>query len=60
MPVFFFFQGGMKAVIMTDTFQGVVLMGSIILIMLVGNNLSGGTSKVFNESWKSGRLELVK
>ncbi|CAH0382315.1 unnamed protein product [Bemisia tabaci] len=57
--IFYASQGGMKAVIMTDTFQGVVLMGSIILIMLVGNNLSGGTSKVFNESWKSGRLELV-
>lgn len=53
-------QGGMKAVIMTDTFQAVVLILSLILIIVLGQLEVGSISHVFNIAYESGRIELFK
>lgn len=50
----------MKAVIMTDTFQALVLMASIIAVMLIGNSYTGGFSEVLNANTQSGRMEFFK
>lgn len=50
----------MKAVIMTDTFQAAVLVGSIVLVFLLGENFVGGPEVIWSENWKSKRLEIFK
>lgn len=50
----------MKAVIMTDTFQAAVLVGSILLVVLLGENFVGGPETIWSENWKTHRLELFK
>ncbi|XP_039281245.1 sodium-coupled monocarboxylate transporter 1 [Nilaparvata lugens] len=57
--VFYASQGGMKAVIMADTFQAVVLVASIVIIVVFGNNLVGGFSKIFQQNVESNRIELM-
>ncbi|KAL0275797.1 UNVERIFIED_CONTAM: hypothetical protein PYX00_003542 [Menopon gallinae] len=57
--IFYASQGGMKAVIITDTFQALVLIGSILAILILGNNLVGGTSVVFADSLNSKRLNFL-
>ncbi|KAL6955275.1 hypothetical protein U1Q18_045055 [Sarracenia purpurea var. burkii] len=52
--------GGMKAVIMTDTFQAAILMISLILIMILGQILVGSVYDVFDIVSESGRIELTK
>lgn len=54
------FKGGMKAVIIADTFQAGVLIGSILLIMCLGNQFVGGTAVVLSENYNRNRLELFK
>ncbi|XP_065221049.1 putative sodium-dependent multivitamin transporter [Planococcus citri] len=56
--IFYSSQGGMKAVIMTDTFQAAVLMISLFLIMILGQMLVGSVYDVFNIVAESGRIEL--
>ncbi|GLV37860.1 uncharacterized protein CBL_06438 [Carabus blaptoides fortunei] len=56
--IFYASQGGMKAVIMTDTFQAAVLLGSIILVLLLGEQFIGGPEIIWSENWKSKRLEI--
>ena len=48
----------MKAVIMTDTFQAVVLLGSLFLIVGMGMTWAGGRLIVWQDSNDSGRLEF--
>lgn len=49
----------MKAVIMTDTFQAVVLIGSLLLIAVWGTDMAGGWDVVWANSRDSGRLEFL-
>lgn len=56
--IFYASQGGMKAVIMTDTFQALVLIGSVVAILLLGNEIVGGAVPVINDSLHSGRIEF--
>lgn len=60
--VYYRFQGGMKAVIIADTFQAVVLMGSILLIMYIGEQLLGneGLKEIWSQSYDTDRLEIFK
>lgn len=51
-------QGGMKAVIMADTFQAAVLLGSLFLIVGLGLSWAGGISLVWEDNRKSGRMEI--
>lgn len=48
----------MKAVIMTDTFQAAVLMGSLVLILGYGISWAGGMSTVWEMNRDSGRMEF--
>ena len=48
----------MKAVIMTDTFQAAVLLGSLFLIVGYGLSWAGGFSTVWNDNLQTGRLEI--
>ncbi|KOC64351.1 Sodium-coupled monocarboxylate transporter 1 [Habropoda laboriosa] len=56
--IFYASQGGMKAVIMTDTFQAVVLLGSLFLIVGYGITWEGGLSPVWRTNEQSGRMEF--
>lgn len=58
--MFFVSQGGMKAVIMTDTFQAAVLAISLILVMILGQTVVGSVFDVLNVAYKSGRIEFLK
>ncbi|RZF32171.1 hypothetical protein LSTR_LSTR004034 [Laodelphax striatellus] len=58
--VFYASQGGMKAVIMADTFQAVVLIVSIVIVAVFGNYLiDGGFSKILHQNMESNRIELM-
>ncbi|XP_069697681.1 sodium-coupled monocarboxylate transporter 1-like [Periplaneta americana] len=56
--IFYASQGGMKAVIITDTFQAGILIGSILITLTVGNKLAGGSSVVWGHNYDSNRIEL--
>ncbi|XP_071638758.1 sodium-coupled monocarboxylate transporter 1 [Temnothorax longispinosus] len=56
--IFYASQGGMKAVIMADTFQAAVLIGSLFLILGYGLSWAGGTARVWQENANSGRMEF--
>lgn len=56
--IFYASQGGMKAVIMTDTFQAGVLLGSLFLIAGYGMSWAGGTALVWDVNQQSGRMEF--
>ncbi|KOX73367.1 Sodium-coupled monocarboxylate transporter 1 [Melipona quadrifasciata] len=56
--IFYASQGGMKAVIMTDTFQAAVLLGSLFLIVGYGLSREGGLSLVWQVNQQSGRIEF--
>jgi len=58
--VFYASQGGMKAVIITDSFQASVLIGSIICVVCLGTKLQGGSDVVIDDSLHTGRLEIFK
>lgn len=48
----------MKAVIMTDTFQAVVLLASLFMIVGMGMTWAGGSSQVWQDNSDTGRLEF--
>lgn len=59
--VFYSSQGGLKAVVIADTFQACVLVVSLLLILVIGTYLQdGGLSEIFNIAKANDRLELLK
>ncbi|XP_077301945.1 sodium-coupled monocarboxylate transporter 2 [Arctopsyche grandis] len=56
--IFYASQGGMKAVIMTDTFQTAVLVGSLLLVLVFGESMVGGPAVIWSHSYNTDRLEL--
>ncbi|CAH0557553.1 unnamed protein product [Brassicogethes aeneus] len=56
--IFYASQGGMKAVIIADTFQAIVLIGSLIVIAYLGEKYIGGPAPLWSENFNTGRLEL--
>nr|CAH7751225.1 unnamed protein product [Callosobruchus chinensis] len=52
------YAGGMKAVIIADTFQAGVLIGSLFLIVYFGEKFLGGRDIIWSESFNTGRLDL--
>ncbi|KMQ94279.1 sodium-coupled monocarboxylate transporter 1 [Lasius niger] len=56
--IFYASQGGMKAVIMADTFQAAVLIGSLFLILGYGLSWAGGSALVWQDNARSGRIEF--
>lgn len=53
-------QGGMKAVIWTDLFQGVVMLGGLLAIVVLGIYEVGGVRRVLSLSKEGGRLIFHK
>ena len=53
-------QGGIKAVIWTDTFQAFVMFGSFLAVVIKGNFDACGKNAVFDRNYQSGRIELFK
>ncbi|KAG8232979.1 hypothetical protein J437_LFUL012626 [Ladona fulva] len=64
LPVFFklqlttVFQGGIKAVVWTDTFQTFSMLAGVILVSVLGTIKAGGISEVYRKSYESGRIEI--
>lgn len=59
--VFYSSQGGLKAVIIADTFQACVLFVSLILIVVVGTWMQdGGITEIFKIAEKNDRLNVLK
>jgi sodium-coupled monocarboxylate transporter 8/12 len=50
----------MKAVMITDTFQAAVLVGSILVVLAVGDQMAGGATVIWNYNSVSERIELFK
>ncbi|XP_055688291.1 sodium-coupled monocarboxylate transporter 2-like [Lutzomyia longipalpis] len=55
--VFYASQGGMKAVVIADTFQACILALSLVLVVILGYFYSGTFSEVFEAASKGDRLE---
>lgn len=51
--------GGIKAVVWTDVIQGGVMLGSVIVVAIVGTANVGGFSEVLTRAAAGGRLNLV-
>lgn len=59
--IFYSSQGGLKAVIIADTFQACVLFLSLILIIVVGTWMQdGGISEIFKIAEQNDRLNVIK
>lgn len=59
--IFYSSQGGLKAVVIADTFQACVLFVSLILILVIGTYLQeGGIGEIFKVARESDRLDLLK
>ncbi|XP_067646548.1 sodium-coupled monocarboxylate transporter 1 [Eurosta solidaginis] len=56
--VFYSSQGGMKAVVIADTFQAAVLAVSLVLVVALGTVYSGNAIEIFNTAADSHRLEF--
>ncbi|XP_045471431.1 sodium-coupled monocarboxylate transporter 1 [Harmonia axyridis] len=56
--IFYASQGGMKAVIIADTFQTFVLIGSLIAIVWIGQKFLGPDAKVWLDNYQTERLEI--
>merc|ERR1719384_618076 len=50
--------GGIKAVMWTDTFQGAVMFGSFLAVIIKGNFDACGAKVVWDRNYQSGRIEL--
>lgn len=58
--VFYSSQGGMKAVVIADTFQTCVLGLSLVLVVAIGYFKTGTFSEVFQTANEHDRLEFFK
>lgn len=59
--IFYSSQGGLKAVVIADTFQACVLVVSLILILVIGTYIQdGGISEIFRIAEEKNRLDLLK
>jgi len=56
--IFYTTIGGIKAVMWTDAFQGIMMFGSFLAVIIKGNYDAGGASLVWDRNYQSGRIEL--
>lgn len=56
--IFYSSQGGMKAVVIADTFQACVLAFSLVLVVALGYFYTGGFVDIFEIAEDRGRVEL--
>ena len=53
-------QGGIKAVVWTDTLQTVILIVGYLAMIVGGTVAVGGFGVIWNKSLEGGRLNFVK
>lgn len=58
--IFYASQGGMKAVVIADTFQAGVLFVSLVMLVIVGTYLTDDMGALFKEAQVGGRLDLLQ
>lgn len=58
--VFYSSQGGMKAVVIADTFQTCVLALSLVLVVVLGYFYTGTFGEVFQTALEHNRVEFFK
>lgn len=56
----FAFQGGLKAVVWTDTIQTVMMFGAVIAVAILGTARVGGVAEVWRRNANTGRIEFFK
>ncbi|XP_062552486.1 sodium-coupled monocarboxylate transporter 1 [Armigeres subalbatus] len=56
--IFYSSQGGMKAVVIADTFQACILAISLLLVVGLGTYYTGSPMEIFTRAQESGRIEL--
>lgn len=56
--IFYASQGGMKAVIMTDSFQSAILVGSLAVVLAMSVAKVGGLDAVWEHAWQTRRLHF--
>lgn len=57
---YFFFKGGMKAVVWTDFFQSLMMYASIIVIVIKGALDIGGFDIVWQKALEGERIEFFR
>lgn len=59
--IFYSSQGGLKAVVIADTFQTCILIVSLLLVLVIGTYLQdGGIGAIFQINYEKGRLDVMK
>lgn len=53
-------QGGIKAVVWSDTFQAVIILAALIAVLIRGCMVDGGPAHVWHLAYQSERLEFFK
>lgn len=56
--IFYTTLGGLKAVVWTDTFQFVITIGSMIAVLALGINATGGLGNVWKTAVEGHRLDI--
>jgi Na+/proline symporter len=54
------FQGGLKAVVWSDTLQQIIMMGSSIVVMVLGIIAIGGLNVMWQRNVDGQRIEFFK
>lgn len=52
--------GGMKAVLLADVFQSILMYGAVLAVGISGVIFAGGFGEIFKAAKEGGRLELWK
>ena len=59
--IFYSSQGGLKAVVIADTFQTCILVVSLLLVLFIGTLMQdGGIKAIFEINFERGRLDVMK
>ena len=53
-------QGGIRAVIWTDVFQSIVMLGGLLTMIIMGTVHMGGPGTVFHRAHNGSRLDVLK
>lgn len=58
--VFYSTIGGLKAVLLTDVFQSILMFSSVFIVIISGLIYAGGFEEIFKAASEGGRLQLWK
>ena len=54
------FQGGIKAVVWTDTLQSAIMVAGMVMLVIKGGEEVGSIDKIYDINDAGGRLEFFK